>query len=94
MRPTLSPRAATRSLAWLSGLFATAAALVIGAVLTVFFAATIALMAVLTSAVLALTTFAMQTRRTVSVKARDPGVLDARHIGGHSWVAYGWHEKR
>jgi hypothetical protein len=24
----------------------------------------------------------------------DPDLIEARHIGGHSWVAYGWDGRR
>jgi hypothetical protein len=28
------------------------------------------------------------------VRARRPdGVIEAKHLGGHHWVAYGWNER-
>ncbi|HQT53406.1 MAG TPA: hypothetical protein PKX06_07965, partial [Phenylobacterium sp.] len=25
---------------------------------------------------------------------RDDGIIEARNLGGHHWVAYGWNERR
>jgi hypothetical protein len=82
---------ALRSLSVLVGLFATAAAVIVGAVLAVVFAATLAVIAVMASALLALAGLALRARRTA--RARADGVLEARHLGGHHWVAYGWNER-
>jgi hypothetical protein len=78
--------AALAGLSWIAGALATAAAVTIGAVLTVVFAATLAVMLVLTSALVAVCALALRSRR-----GRSPqGVLiEARRVG-HSWVAYGW----
>lgn len=84
---------ARKGLAWLGGLVATAAALTIGAVLAVFAAATVVVLALMTSALLALSGLALRARRTVRTPA-DPTLIEARHVGGHSWVAYGWNERR
>jgi len=84
---------ARRGLAWVGGLIATAAALAIGAVLAVFAAATVVVFALMTSALLALAGLALRARRTVR-RTAEPGVIEARNIGGHSWVAYGWNERR
>ncbi len=85
---------AGRGLAWIGGLVATAAALTLGAVLAVFAAATVVVLALMTSALLALSGLALRARRTVRRRAAEPGVIEARNIGGHSWVAYGWNERR
>ena len=82
---------ALRSLASLVGMLATAAAVVVGAVLAVFFAATVALIAIMTSALLGFAGLALRARRTAH--ARADGVIEARHLGGHHWVAYGWNER-
>ena len=82
---------ALRSLAVIVGLFATAAAVVIAAILAVVFAATLAVIAVITSALLGFAGVAMRARRTA--RARADGVIEARHLGGHHWVAYGWNER-
>ena len=83
---------ALRSLAVIVGLFATAAAVVIAAVLAVVFAATVAVIAVISSALLGFTGLAMRARRTARARTSD-GVIEARHLGGHHWVAYGWNER-
>lgn len=85
---------ARRGLAWIGGLIATVAALVIGAVLAVFAAATVVVMALMTSALLALSGLALRARRRVHARASDPTLIEARHVGGHHWVAYGWNERR
>ena len=84
---------ARKGLAWIGGFIATAAALTIGAFLALFAAATVVVLALMTSALLALSGLALRARRTVRAR-NEPGVIDARHVGGHSWVAYGWNERR
>ena len=83
---------ALRSLAMLVGMLATTAAVIVGAILAVFFAATVALIAVMASALLGLAGLALRARNTA--RARADGVIEARHLGGHHWVAYGWNENR
>jgi hypothetical protein len=85
-------RGGFRSLAWIGGALATMVAAVIGAVLAVFFAATVAMIALMGAALLAMAGLALRARRMVRAKSRpsDPQVIEARNIGGHSWVAYGW----
>ena len=87
-RPAPMIGGACRSLAWLGGVLATLGAVAIGVVLAVLFAAAIAVIAVMGGAVLGLTALATQARRTV--RSGGPDVIEARNIGGHSWVAYGW----
>lgn len=59
----------------------------IAAVLAIAFAATLVAVAVLASGFLALAAVALRGRRA---KVSDPDLIEARHVGGHSWVAYGW----
>ncbi|MFZ5670946.1 MAG: hypothetical protein ACOY4K_15770 [Pseudomonadota bacterium] len=88
-------RSAFRGLAWLAGALATCAALAVGAVLAVFAAATVVLIALMSSALLALAGLAARARRTVRARPSvDPDVIEAHKVGGHSWVAYGWNERR
>jgi len=82
---------ALRSLALLVGMLATAAAVVVGAVLAVVFTLTVTLIAIMTSALLGFAGLALRARRTAT--ARADGVIEARHLGGHHWVAYGWNER-
>ena len=84
---------ALRSIAVLVGLLATAAAVVVAAILAVVFAATVALIGVMASALLGFAGLALRARRTVRARSRQPSdVIEARHLGGHHWVAYGWNE--
>jgi hypothetical protein len=83
---------ALRSLAVLVGLLATAAAVVVGAVLAVVFTLTVTVIAIMTSALLGFAGLALRARRTATARRAD-GVIEARHLGGHHWVAYGWNER-
>ncbi len=85
---------AFRSLAAVGAALATAGAVVMGAVLAVFAAATVAVLAIMASALLGFTALAMRARRQVQARRRDDGVIEARHLGGHHWVATGWNERR
>jgi cytochrome c oxidase assembly factor CtaG len=88
------PRASVwRGLAWCAGSLAGLAAAATAAVLAVFFAATMMVIAFMASILLALAAAAVRARRSVS-RAADPNVIEARHVGGHSWVAYGWDDRR
>jgi predicted MFS family arabinose efflux permease len=82
-------RAGMMGLAWIGGALATIAAVGIGAVLAIFFAATMVVIGLLTAVVLALGGVALRARKA----ARDDTLIEARHIGGHSWVAYGWDQR-
>jgi hypothetical protein len=84
---------AFRSLAAFAGVLATAAAVAIGAVLAVFFAATVLVIAVMSSILLYLASVATRARRSARTAMRDDGLIEARHQGGHHWVAYGWNER-
>jgi hypothetical protein len=79
---------ALRSVAWVGAGLATVAAAAVAAVLALFFAATIVVIAVMASALVTFTGLALRARR--SVRPKDPDLIEARNIGGHSWVAYGW----
>jgi cation transporter-like permease len=82
-----------RSIAWLGGAIAWTAAAAIGAVLALFFAATMVAILFMGGVVVALSAAALRARRTVRASV-DPDLIEARHIGGHSWVAYGWDGRR
>jgi hypothetical protein len=89
-------RSAFKGLAWLAGALATLAALTIGAALAVVATVTVVIIALMSSALLGLAVLANRARRTVRAKAQpaEPGIIEARNVGGHSWVAYGWNERR
>lgn len=78
------------SVMWLGGVIATLAAMAIGAVLAVFTAAAVAVIALFAGALVFLAGLALRARRTVSVRRRrGDDVLEARKVDG-TWVAYGW----
>lgn len=77
-----------------AALIATTLAVVVGAVLAVFAAATVAVFAVIASALLGLAALAARARRGRATARAEPGLIEARHVGGHHWVAYGWNERR
>lgn len=82
---------ALRGFMALGGVLATTAAVAIGAVLALFAAATVVVIALMSSALLALAGLAMRARRRATV--REDGVIEARNMGGHNWVAYGWNDR-
>ncbi len=86
------PGSAFRSLVAVGGALATTLAVAIGAVLALFFAATVVVIAVMASALLALTGLAFRARRGAA-RRRTDGVIEAHHLGGHHWVAYGWNDR-
>jgi len=83
-----------KGLAWIGGLLATTAAVVIGSVLMVFAATAVVILAIMTSATLALAALAGRAGRKARARQADDGVIEARKVGGHHWVAYGWNERR
>lgn len=87
---------ALRSLSAVGGALATAAAVAIGAVLAVFFAATVVVIAVMASVLLALAGLALRAKRARARRddGLNDGVIEARNLGGHHWVAYGWNERQ
>ena len=93
MNPSLGGRSALQRLAWLGGAVITAIAAAAAAVLAVVFAATVVVIAVVSAALFGLIALVMRQRRPAKAKA-DDGIIDAQNIGGHSWVAYGWDERK
>jgi predicted lipid-binding transport protein (Tim44 family) len=76
---------------WLSSLFgflATGVAVVIGALLAVFAAAAVTVIALVGSVLVFLAGLALRARRGAAY-ARPTTVLEARKVG-HAWVTYGW----
>jgi len=83
-----------KGLAWIGGALAAIAAVVIGAVLAVFAATAVVILAIMTSATLALAAAAARASRKARTRPAENGVIEARNVGGHHWVAYGWNERR
>lgn len=92
-RPTTGSIPGGKGLAWLVGLLFSAIAAAVAIVLAVALAAGVVMVAVMGGVLLGLASLAARARRTV--KARDDGlqIIEARHVGGHSWVAYGWERR-
>jgi Flp pilus assembly protein TadB len=84
-----------RSLAALAGAICMVIAAAVATVLAVALAASVVVIGLMGGALLFLASLAMRARRRVEAKT-DPGpqLLEARHVGGHSWVAYGWDRRR
>jgi Flp pilus assembly protein TadB len=81
---------ARTGLGWVTGL-ASGVAVVLAGVLTLVFAATLAVAVVLAGALFALYALAVRAKRG----RRDEGgpvLIEARRVG-HSWVAYGWDQR-
>jgi heme/copper-type cytochrome/quinol oxidase subunit 2 len=78
---------AWKGVVWLGAGLATLAAAGVAAVLALFFAATVVVIAVMASILVTFTGLAVRARR--SAEPKDPDLLEAHHVGGHSWVAYG-----
>jgi hypothetical protein len=87
--PYAASRLGLKGLAWIGGLLATICALGVAAILALFVAATVVVLGLMSAALIGLGGLAYRARKTVK-RNEDPNLLEARHIGGHSWVAYGW----
>ncbi len=85
----LVPAAPWRGLALVLGAMVWLGAALVGAVLAVFCAATVLVIAIMSSVLLALTMAAVKVKDAVR-GAPAPGLIEARRVGGHSWVAYRW----
>ena len=89
-----SPRPITGSIAGLARVIAfavSATASIVAVMLAVALAASMVVVAVMGGALLALAGLASRARRTVKVRSDSgPPIIEARNVGGHSWVAYGW----
>ncbi len=78
-------------LAWIGGALATVAALGVGAVLAVFFAATVLVIGLMAAVLIGLGGLAYRARK--ASRPKDDDIIEAHHIAGHSWVAYGWDQR-
>jgi len=88
-RSLKSARSPFHALAVIAAGLAWIAAATMGAIIAVVFAATVVVIGIMASALLAFSAAAMKARRSARVRP-DPSLIEARNIGGHSWVAYGW----
>lgn len=85
-----SRRRSVGPLAQIGGALGWAAMGVVGAVAAAVIAAAVLAVAVVGSAALGVAALVFSARRAVRSGADDPDVIEARHVGGHSWVATGW----
>ena len=85
------PNGLVASVMWLFGLIAGAAAMAVGAVLAVFTAAAVAVIALFAGVLVFLAGMALKARRnrTLRRRAGDPEVIEAKKFG-ETWIAYGW----
>ena len=75
--------------AWLAGAVAWALAAAVGALLAVLLGVMVVTAALFASVCLALAGAVIKARRALR-RSADPTLIEARHVGGHSWVGYGW----
>ena len=85
-----------KGLAWVGGALASVAAAIIGVVLVVVFAASLAVIVVMGAGLVVFALMAARARQALRrPRAQDaPQIIEAHNIGGHSWVAYGWDQQR
>ncbi len=97
-RPQSRPqRGSFFGLAALVGAVCTVIAAVVATVLAVALAASVVVIALMGGALLFIASLAARARRTAKIaKARreQPQIIEARNVGGHSWVAYGWDRRQ
>jgi len=86
-------RSAIHGAALIGGAIAWTAAALTGIVLALFFAATVVVSLLMAGVVLGLAAAAARARRPMR-RRRSSDVIEARNMGGHSWVAYGWDGRR
>ncbi len=89
-KPWSSRRRSASPLAQVGAALGWAVMGVVGAVAAAVIAATVLAIAVVGSAALAVAALVLGARRAVRSVADDPDVIEARNVGGHSWVASGW----
>jgi Flp pilus assembly protein TadB len=96
-RPQSRPQTGSfYGLATLVGAVFTVIAAVVATVLAVAVATSVVVIALVGGALLFIASLAARARRVGKVaKARreEPQIIEARNVGGHSWVAYGWNER-
>jgi Flp pilus assembly protein TadB len=84
-----------RGMVAVAGAVCTVIAAAVATVLALALAASVVVIGVMGGALLFMASLAMRARRTVRARTEPgPQILEARHLGGHSWVAYGWDRRR
>ena len=85
----VAPGVLMRAAAWCVSAVAWAVATVIGGIVAVVLAFGMVFMALMATLLILLGVTAMKARGSVRSR-NDPTLIEARNVGGHSWVAYGW----
>jgi Flp pilus assembly protein TadB len=86
-----------RSLVVLAGTICTVIAAAVATVLAVALAASVVVIALIGGALLFIASLAARARRTAKIaraQRQEPQIIEARNVGGHSWVAYGWDRRQ
>jgi hypothetical protein len=76
-------------MARIGGVVAWIALAVAALIMAVFLTAALVIAGVVGAALLAVTGIAPRLRPRPS----DPSLIEAHHVGGHTWVAHGWNER-
>ena len=79
-----------RGLGVLAGALGGAVAAIVAAVVAAICALALLLLAIAAAVVLAIRATVTAASRLMRHPRSEPNVIEARHVGGHSWVAYGW----
>ena len=85
--------AALRGLAWLVSATAWAIGVAVAAMIALIFAASLVVIGAMASIFFIAAAAGLRARRSMKTPT-DPEIIEARHVGGHSWVVYGWDEPR
>ena len=83
---------AVRGLAWLVSAAAGVLALGVGVIIALIFAASMVVIGAMALLFLIAAAAGLRARQSVRSASADD-IIEARHVGGHSWVAYGLDEK-
>jgi hypothetical protein len=81
---------ATVGLARIGGALAWTVASAVAAALALMFAATMVLIAIPAGVFVLIAASVLRDRASKRAGVVDSDVIEARHVGGHSWVACGW----
>lgn len=87
------PRQRAGALAAFGAALAWVAAGAVGAVMLVVFAAALVAAVMVAGGALLVAAIALAIRHSVQREADDHDLIEAEHVGGHSWVAYGWRDR-
>ncbi len=92
MQTLKGPSVVFRGSSTILGFLAAVVAGVVGVVVAVAIALAVVVIGFFGGILLAFASLAMRARRSSKApkSAGDPQIIEAKRVGGHSWVAYGW----